>query len=98
MLSSLSWDLLVQAVTSLVGAAAAVALITWSKPLRLPLPDGPLSRWLRSIPVLATVAIIGIMRVWFTDCIYLQLLKVLILVAIVLCIALMILHYELLRR
>jgi hypothetical protein len=92
-------SLIQQVVVSLMAAAVAVFLATWSRsPIRLPLPNGLLNRWLRVIPVLAASVIIGILSTWFTDCSYLSLLFVLSLIAFILCVGLMVTHHHILQK
>ena len=99
MITNSTWNLILQVVCSLLAAAALVLAATWRKsPVYLPLPSGPSRRWLRVVPILATVAIIGILSTWFTDCSYLRLLTALIVGAFLLCVALMLVHHKLLQR
>jgi hypothetical protein len=87
------------AVLALLATAATVLAATWHRsPVHLPLPKSPHARWLRVVPVLATVVIIGVLSTWCTDCIYLQPLNIVAITAFALCALLLIWHHDLLRR
>lgn len=91
--------LLTQVIISLMAAATAILMATWKgSPVPLPLPAEPQRRWLRSAPLLATAAIIGILSTWFTDCLYLYELGVTTVISVLVCIVLMVLHHHLLKR
>jgi hypothetical protein len=86
------------AVAALVSTATAVFLSTWSRsPFYLPLPPGPHTRWLRSIPVLATVVIVGILITW-SDCSYLPYFFTAAVASFVVCAALIIVHLQVLEK
>lgn len=86
-------------IATLVAGAVAVLVATWSNsPVRLPLPAGKHTHWLNGAAVLGTAAVIGILSTWYMDCSQLRLLTIVMGIAVLLCIALLVLHYHLLKK
>jgi hypothetical protein len=88
-----SIESLSQTALALLASAVAIALAAWPKSaVYLPVPAGPLERWLRAIPLLAAVIVMGILDVWFNDCSHRLLLTVCMVIAFALCTGLIIAH------